>query len=46
VVDYDVVTDTLHFEIYPNAGEDGTVAAWSASWGRIIFPELQLEPLK
>ena len=46
VVDYDVVTDTLYFEIYPAPGEDGTVAAWSSSWGRIIFPELLLEPLK
>jgi lipopolysaccharide transport system ATP-binding protein len=46
VVDYDVVADTLYFEIYPAPGEDGMVATWNPSWGRIMFPELELERLK
>jgi lipopolysaccharide transport system ATP-binding protein len=46
VVDYDVITETLHFEVYPGKGEGGTVANWTSAWGRIMFPELQFEPLK
>jgi lipopolysaccharide transport system ATP-binding protein len=39
-VDYDVVLDTLSFEVSPEEGEDGTVAFWTRNWGSIVFPEL------
>ncbi|HXA45128.1 MAG TPA: Wzt carbohydrate-binding domain-containing protein, partial [Candidatus Angelobacter sp.] len=42
-VDYDVVFDTLNFEVSPEEGEDGTVATWTRSWGSIVFPELLQE---
>ncbi len=42
-VDYDVVMDTLFFEVTPERGEDGTVASWTRGWGAINFPELTVE---
>jgi lipopolysaccharide transport system ATP-binding protein len=44
-VDYDVVQDVLHFEVYPLPGEDGTVSYWMHGWGRIMFPALSVESL-
>jgi lipopolysaccharide transport system ATP-binding protein len=44
-VDYDVVLDTLQFEVYPQPGEDGTVSYWMSGWGRIMFPAVQIEPM-
>ena len=40
-VDFDVVLDTLAFEVRPEEGEDGTVATWSRGWGALVFSELQ-----
>jgi lipopolysaccharide transport system ATP-binding protein len=42
-VDYDVVFDTLNFEVRPEEGEDGTVATWTRGWGSMVFPELLQE---
>ncbi|MCW5556356.1 MAG: Wzt carbohydrate-binding domain-containing protein [Verrucomicrobiae bacterium] len=39
-VDYDVVLDTLHFEVKAEAGEHGVLASWSRGWGVIVFPDL------
>lgn len=44
-VDYDVVFDTLQFEVFPREGEDGTVGYWTSGWGRIMFPSLSTEQL-
>jgi lipopolysaccharide transport system ATP-binding protein len=44
-VDYDVVLDTLQFEVYPQPGEDGTVSYWTSGWGRIMFPAVQIEEI-
>jgi lipopolysaccharide transport system ATP-binding protein len=41
-VDYDVVFDTLTFEVCPEQGEGGTVAAWTRGWGPIVFRELTM----
>ena len=38
-LDYDVILDTLWFEIRPHEGEDGTMSSWTRVWGSIIFPE-------
>ena len=42
-VDYDVVLDTLPFEILPEEGDGGTVSHWTLGWGRIVFPDLQFK---
>lgn len=39
-VDYDVVLDTMHFEVRPAEGADGTLSTWARNWGTIVFPEL------
>ena len=46
VVDYDVVADTLHFNVLPKSGIDGTVSNWHDIWGRIIFQDLLFERIK
>jgi lipopolysaccharide transport system ATP-binding protein len=40
-VDYDVVLETLGFEIRPEEGDNGTVATWTRAWGPMVFSELQ-----
>jgi lipopolysaccharide transport system ATP-binding protein len=42
--DYDVVLDTLPFEIVPATESRGTHGAWYREWGRIIYPELLFDP--
>jgi lipopolysaccharide transport system ATP-binding protein len=41
-VDFDVVYETLTFEVCPEEGEGGTVAAWTRGWGPIVFRELTM----
>jgi lipopolysaccharide transport system ATP-binding protein len=43
-LDYDVVTDTLQFEVLPTAGTDGILSRWHNGWGRTIYPELLFAP--
>ena len=44
-VDYDIVTDTLYFEVEPEKNELGSPASWlSAHWGSICFPDLAIRP--
>ena len=40
-VDFDVVLDTLHFEVRPEEGDSGTVSFWTRGWGSIIFPDIE-----
>jgi len=40
-VDFDIVLETLGFEVRPEEGTDGTVAGWNRGWGSMVFPELQ-----
>ena len=40
LTDFDVVPDTLQFEVLPEEGEAGTVAAWHRNWGSVAFPDL------
>jgi lipopolysaccharide transport system ATP-binding protein len=42
-VDYDVVLDTLPFEVLPEEGDGGTVSHWTLGWGRIVFPDLEFK---
>jgi lipopolysaccharide transport system ATP-binding protein len=39
-VDYDIVTETLHFEVTPEEGDSGTVSSWSSGWGAVRFRPL------
>jgi lipopolysaccharide transport system ATP-binding protein len=39
-VEFDVMLDTLAFEVRPEEGADGTVSTWHRNWGSIIFPDL------
>jgi lipopolysaccharide transport system ATP-binding protein len=39
-VDYDWILDTMAFEVRPEEGASGTVAAWHRNWGSIVFPDL------
>jgi lipopolysaccharide transport system ATP-binding protein len=45
LIDYDVVLDTLYFEVGPQRTANGTMASWVPIWGSIIFPELAIEPI-
>jgi lipopolysaccharide transport system ATP-binding protein len=40
MTDFDAVTDTLPFEVLPQEGEAGTVAAWHRNWGSVVFSDL------
>lgn len=40
-VDFDVILDTLAFEVRPEEGDDGTVATWMRGWGTTVFSDLQ-----
>ena len=39
-VDYDVVMDTLFFEVKSESTEAGSMAFWTRNWGTIAFPDL------
>jgi lipopolysaccharide transport system ATP-binding protein len=44
IVDYDVVRDTLYFEVGLGGLTPGSIASWSsASWGSVYFPDLAIE---
>jgi lipopolysaccharide transport system ATP-binding protein len=40
-VDFDVVLDTLPFEVCPQRGAEGTVSCWTRSWGPTVLPEIR-----
>ena len=39
-IDFDVVLETLHFEVCAAPGEDTAVSHWCHQWGRIVFKDL------
>ena len=41
-IDFDVVTETLHFEVCAAPGEDTAVSHWCPQWGRIVFKDLSV----
>jgi lipopolysaccharide transport system ATP-binding protein len=43
IVDYDIVLDTLFFEIGPERTLLGSMASWNGAWGSISFPDLTAE---
>jgi lipopolysaccharide transport system ATP-binding protein len=43
IVDYDIVLDTLFFEIGPERTLLGSMASWNGAWGSISFPDLTTE---
>ena len=42
-IDYDVVLDTLFFEVVPETTELGSRVSWPHGWGSISFPDLAIE---
>jgi lipopolysaccharide transport system ATP-binding protein len=38
--EFDVVTDTLFFDVTPEKSDTGTVVEWQASWGAVVFDPL------
>ncbi|MGP0094555.1 MAG: ABC transporter ATP-binding protein [Xanthobacteraceae bacterium] len=42
-IDYDIVLDTLPFEVMPQKTAGGTLASWSSNWGSIMLPDLFIE---
>jgi lipopolysaccharide transport system ATP-binding protein len=43
MVEYDVVSDTLFFEVGPERTTLGSMASWVRGWGSICFPDLAIE---
>jgi homopolymeric O-antigen transport system ATP-binding protein len=43
LLDYDIVMDTLFFEVRPEMTATSTRVAWTQGWGSISFPELAIE---
>ena len=41
-VDYDVITDTLQFEVRPEEGDGGAIAHWAKGWGNVRLPNLRV----
>jgi lipopolysaccharide transport system ATP-binding protein len=44
-LDYDIVMDTLFFEIQPEQSPFGGMAQWQKGWGSICFPDLAIEAM-
>jgi lipopolysaccharide transport system ATP-binding protein len=42
-VDFDIVLETLNFEVCAAPGEEAPVSYWCHQWGRIVFDDLALE---
>ena len=41
-IDFDVVTETLHFEVCAAPGEETAVSHWCPQWGRVVFKDLSV----
>ncbi|HEY7299160.1 MAG TPA: ABC transporter ATP-binding protein [Xanthobacteraceae bacterium] len=41
-VEYDVVNDTLFFEVTPKQTEMGATVKWDPGWGRLSFPDFSV----
>jgi lipopolysaccharide transport system ATP-binding protein len=44
-VDYDIVLDTLFFEVAHETTPSGSIVFWLKGWGSISFPDLSIEPI-
>jgi lipopolysaccharide transport system ATP-binding protein len=44
-VEYDIVPETLFFEVTPERTPLGSMAFWTEGWGAISFPDLSIEPV-
>jgi hypothetical protein len=45
IVNYDIVLETLFFEVAPERTPRGSIASWEGAWGSISFPDLAIERL-
>jgi lipopolysaccharide transport system ATP-binding protein len=39
-VPFDVIVDTLAFEVRPEEGAAGTLSTWHRNWGSVVLPDL------
>lgn len=44
-VDFDVVLDTLQFEVCAAPGENTAISHWCQQWGRIVFKKLEMRKI-
>lgn len=44
-VDFDVVLETLHFEVCAAPGKETAISHWCQQWGRIVFPDLAVRQI-
>lgn len=44
-LDYDVVTEAVHFEVLPPTGMGGTTTSWHHNWGMVRLDSPQVEPI-
>jgi lipopolysaccharide transport system ATP-binding protein len=42
-VDFDIVLETLNFEVCAAPGDEAPISYWCHQWGRIVFDDLALE---
>ncbi len=42
-IDFDIVLETLNFEVCAAPGDDAPISYWCHQWGRIVFQDLALE---
>jgi hypothetical protein len=42
LIDYDIVLDTLNFEVMPEEGDAGTDSSWARHWDPISFSEFRM----
>jgi len=43
-LDFDVVAETLHFEVLRAESPEGGMAHWTRGWGAVMFPDLSIAP--
>lgn len=44
-IDFDVVLDTLQFEVCAAPGENTAISHWCQQWGRIVFKKLEMRKI-
>ena len=45
-IDFDIVLETLNFEVCAAPGDEAAISYWCHQWGRIVFKDLALEELQ
>lgn len=43
IIEYDIVTETLFFDVGPEETAQGALSRWQRGWGSISFPDLHIQ---